>query len=58
VNIIRNTLVSLQAQFLVGCVTILFYLVGFGLLFSVGWKVGLGALLVWWASMVHSKVGQ
>jgi len=57
-NVIRQALVSMRAQFIVGCVTILFYLVGFGLLFSAGWKVGLGALLVWWGSMVHSKVGQ
>ena len=57
-NVIRSTLVVMRANFIVGCVKILFYLAGFGLLFSAGWKVGLGSLLVWWALQLHAGEGK
>ena len=54
-NLIRSTLVTMRANFIVGCAQTLFYLAGFGLLFSVGWKIGLGSLLVWWASLLQLR---
>jgi hypothetical protein len=52
-NLIRQTLIVLRAEYYIGIIQSLFYLAGFSLLFWVDWKIGLGVLFTWWATMLQ-----
>ncbi len=44
-NILRDSLIALRAEFYMGCMTTTLWVASFTLLFSVGWKIGLGVWL-------------
>lgn len=54
-NVLRESLISLRAQFYLGCLTSALWVAGLGLLFSVSWKIGLGIWLSLIANDLHRK---
>lgn len=54
-NVLRESLITLRAQFYLGCLTSTLWVGGFTLLFSVSWKVGLGVWIALLAAELHRK---
>ncbi len=51
-NVLRESLIALRAEFYLGCLTSALWVGGFTLLFSAGWKIGLGV----WIALIANEL--